>query len=165
MPPSVKPIIGFKFSSETNAGFIYGIVTSMAVIAALADADANVIYMALAAFGTSAALALTFVYSHWLAGSYAGSADHAGGRAAFIFELPTLAGPFVLGLVMVVERELGLDVVTAAEATMWFGTFMLFILGYRIALQAGRSFRSAALFGLIDALIGALIVLVKVLAH
>lgn len=165
MPPRVKPIIGFKFSSETNAGFIYGVVTAMAVIAALADAEANVLYMAVAAFGTSAALALTFVYSHWLAGSYAGSADHAGGRAAFVFELPTLAGPLILGVVMVVEKALGLDTVTSAEATMWLGTFILFVLGYRIALQSGRSFRAAIGFGLLDALFGATIVLVKVLAH
>lgn len=165
MRQPVKPIVGFKFSAETDAGFIYGVVTAMAVIAALADSDANVLYMAVAALGTSTALALTFIYAHWLASSHGGSDPHSGGRAAFALELPTLAGPLLLGLVMIVEHALGLGTVAAAESTMWLGTLILFVLGFRIALQAGRSYRAALGFGLIDALIGATIVLIKVLVH
>lgn len=165
MNQTAKPILPFRHSSETLAGLIYGVVTAMAVIAALATKSANVLFMAAAAFGTALALAFTYVYAHWLAGSYSGTAGHAGGRKAWQFEAPTLIGPLILGVVMVVEKGAGLDTVTAAESTMWFGTLLLFILGYRIALQGGRGYRAAIAFGLLDAAIGASLVVAKVLVH
>lgn len=159
------PRIPFQFSSEALAGTIYGIVTAMAVYAALAGKATNVLVMAGIAFGTSLALALTYVYAHWLAGSYASEEGHAGGRKALQFELPTLIGPLFLGAVVMIEKAAGLDTVAAAESTMWIGTVLLFVLGYRIALQAGRSFRAAVGFGLLDAAIGASLVLAKVIIH
>jgi hypothetical protein len=162
-PP--KPLVGFRFSSETLAGLIYGMVTAMAVIAALADSEANILFMAGAAFLTSLALALTFVFSHWLAGSFAQSTGHDGVRKAWSFELPTLVGSLVLGIVMIVESALGIGVVVAAEAAMWVGAFLLFFFGYRIALMGGRSYRGAVAMGVLDASIGASIVLIKVLVH
>lgn len=166
MSEPLQPIFKFRFAAETVAGLIYGFVTAMAVIAALADKAANVFFMAGAAFGTSLALALTYVYAHWLAGSYAKDAEgHTGSRKAFQFELPTLVGPIVLGVVMIAEHLAGIGTVPAAESTMWIGTILLFLLGYRIALQGGHRIRSAIGFGLLDALIGASLVLAKVLVH
>ncbi len=165
MNEPVKPILPFRHSSETLAGLIYGVVTAMAVIAALAGKSANVLVISIIAFGTSLALALTYVYAHWLAGSYAGPEGHAGSRKAWQFELPTLAGPLILGAIMVVEKLAGVSTVVAAESTMWFGTMILFVLGYRIALQAGRGYRAAVGFGLLDSAIGASLVLAKVIIH
>lgn len=165
MPKQVKPLIPFKHTSETLAGLIYGVVTSMAVIAALADADEKLWYISLAAFLTSFALVLTFVFSHWLAGSFSEHYGHDGVRTAWNFELPTLVGPIFLGLVMVVEQVVGVGTVVAAEAAMWVGVFFLFVLGYRIALMSGRGHAMAFGLGLLDAGLGAVIVLVKVLAH
>jgi hypothetical protein len=162
----VHPVFKFRFSAEAVAGAIYGFVTAMAVIAALANKAANVYFMAGAALATVVALALTYIYAHWLAGSYStGTAGHAGSRVAFQFELPTLVGPLVLGAVMIVEHLAGVDTVAAAESTMWVGTAALFVLGYRIALQGGHAYKAAVGFGLLDALIGASLVLAKVLVH
>lgn len=165
MPEPKRTLIPIRSSSETLAGLIYGVVTSMAVIAALANKSANVVLMAGAAIGTSLALALTYVYAHWLAGSYAGDEGHAGGRKAWQFELPTLVGPVLLGTILIVEKSAGVGTVAAAESTMWIGTLLLFFLGYRIALQAGRGYLAAAGFGLLDSAIGASLVLAKVLIH
>lgn len=158
------PRIPFKFTAESLAGTVYGVVTAMAVIAALADADANVFYMAGAAISTSLALAFTFVYSHWLAGSYA-SKGHGGSRQAWSFELPTIIGPVFLSVVMAIVRLSGVSVVAAAESTMWVGTALLFVLGFRIAQHGGRGYKMAFAFGFLDAAIGASLVLAKVLVH
>ena len=48
---------------------------------------------------------------------------------------------------------------------MWFAVTMLFLLGFRIAQQSGRSIRNCIGLGFVDASIGALIVLIKVIAH
>jgi hypothetical protein len=66
---------------------------------------------------------------------------------------------------MVGEHLAGVDVVAAAESTMWIGTLILFVLGYRIALYGGRSYRAALGWGVLDAAIGASLVLAKVLVH
>lgn len=166
MSQPVQPIIKFRFSAEATAGTIYGFVTAMAVIAALASKSANVYFMAGAAIGASIALALTYIYAHWLAGSYAEvAAGHAGSRKAFQFELPTLLGPLILAVIMIAEHLAGVDTVAAAESTMWFGTFALFFLGFRISLQGGHGYRAAIGFGVLDAAIGASLVLAKVLVH
>lgn len=164
MSDARDPRIPFQFSAESLAGAIYGIVTSMAVIAALASKSANVLFMALAAFATSLALALTYVYAHWLAGSYSDKA-HGGSRVAWRFELPTLIGPLLLGGVMMIEKAAGISTVAAAESTMWVGTVALFVLGYRIAMHGGHGRLAALGFGVLDALIGASLVLAKVLVH
>ena len=161
----VKPLIGFKFSSETLAGLIYGLVTAMAVIAALADADAKLWYISGAAFLTSFALACTFIFSHWLAGSFSEHYGHDGVRTAWQFELPTLVGPLFLAVVMLTEQAVGIATVVAAEAAMWAGVFLLFVLGYRIALSGGRGRGRAFGLGVLDAGLGAAIVLIKVLVH
>jgi hypothetical protein len=160
----VEPRIKFRFSAESLAGVIYGVVTSMAVMAALADSDANVFFMASVAIGTSIALALTFVYSHWLAGSYSDQ-PHAGGRVAWRFELPTIIGPVILSAVMIVIKLCGAKAYEAAEATMWVGVVLLFALGFRIAQHGGRTRWAAAKFGLLDSAIGASLVVAKVLVH
>jgi TRAP-type C4-dicarboxylate transport system permease large subunit len=160
----VEPRIKFRFSAESTAGTIYGVVTAMAVIAALADSDADVFFMAGAAIGTSVALALTFVYSHWLAGSYSDQ-PHAGGRVAWSFELPTIFGPVLLSLVMIAIKLGGAKPYEAAEATMWVGVVVLFLLGFRIAQHGGRTRWQALGFGLLDSLIGASLVLAKVIVH
>jgi hypothetical protein len=160
----VEPRIRFRFTGEALAGTVYGMVTAMAVIAALAEADANIFYIAAAAISTSLALALTFVYSHWLAGSYADK-GHGGSREAWTFELPTLIGPIFLALVMAITRLSGASGVVAAESTMWVGTAALFVLGFRIAQHGGRSRKQAFAFGLLDSAIGASLVLAKVLIH
>ncbi|MGH2958343.1 MAG: hypothetical protein ACRDKE_01970, partial [Solirubrobacterales bacterium] len=152
------------FSAESLAGTIYGVVTAMAVIAALADSDANVYFMASVAIGTSIALALTFVYSHWLAGSYSDQ-PHAGGRVAWRFELPTIIGPVLLSAIMIVIKLAGAKTYEAAEATMWIGVALLFLLGYRIALHGDRSRWAAVKFGLLDSAIGASLVVAKVVVH
>jgi hypothetical protein len=160
----VEPRIKFRFSAESLAGTIYGVVTAMAVIAALADADANVLFMSAVAIGTSIALALTFVYSHWLAGSYADQ-PHDGGRVAWRFELPTIIGPVILSVIMILSKLGGAKVFEAAEAAMWFGVVILFLLGFRIAQHGGRSNWAAVKFGLLDSAIGASLVVTKVLVH
>jgi hypothetical protein len=165
MPRHTKPLIGFITSSETLAGLIYGLVTATAVIAVLADKDADLVYMSLAALGTSLALAFTYVYSHWLAGSYSDDAGHAGWREAWNFEASTLVGPLLLAVVMLGERAIGVDVVAAAEAAMWVATVILFLLGYRIALMGGHSYAAAVGFGVLDATLGGALVLIKVLVH
>jgi TRAP-type C4-dicarboxylate transport system permease large subunit len=159
-----EPRIKFRFSGESLAGTIYGVVTAMAVIAALADSDANVAFMAGVAIGTSIALALTFVYSHWLAGSYSDQ-PHAGGRVAWRFELPTIIGPIVLSAIMILIKLGGAKAYEAAEAAMWFGVVILFVLGFRIAQHGGRSRWSATKFGLLDSAIGASLVFAKVVVH
>ncbi|MBJ7459480.1 MAG: hypothetical protein JHD02_09865 [Thermoleophilaceae bacterium] len=164
MTDYVEHRIKFRFSAEALAGTIYGVVTAMAVIAALADSDANVFVMAGASIATSIALALTFVYSHWLAGSYSDQ-PHDGGRVAWRFELPTIIGPVVLSVVMVVVKLGGAKAYQAAEASMWVGVVLLFLLGFRIAQHGGRSNWAAFRFGLLDSAIGASLVLVKVIAH
>ena len=58
MTDYVEHRIKFRVSAESLAGTIYGVVTAMAVIAALADADANVFIMSVVAISTSIALAL-----------------------------------------------------------------------------------------------------------
>jgi TRAP-type C4-dicarboxylate transport system permease large subunit len=161
----VEPRIKFRVSGEALAGTIYGFVTAMAVMAALADKDANVFFMAGVAIGTSVALALTFVYSHWLAGSYSDQ-PHAGGRVAWRFELPTIFGPIFLSVVMILIKVIGNTYpYEAAEAAMWVGVAILFLLGFRIAQHGGRSRWASVRFGLIDAMIGAWLVLAKVLVH
>ena len=165
MNPPVEPRIAFRFTAEALAGTIYGFVTAMAVIAALADKAADVFVMSGAAIGASLALALTYVYAHWLAGSYSKQPGHAGSRNAWRFELPTLIGPVLLSVVMIGEHLAGVDVVAAAESTMWIGTAILLVLGYRIAIYGGHSRRAAVGWGLLDASIGASLVLVKVLVH
>jgi hypothetical protein len=164
MSGKVQPTIPFWLSSESLAGLVYGVITAMAVIAALADADANVLLMAGAAIGTSLVLALNYVYAHWLAGSYADKA-HGGSRVAWRFELPTLLGAVLLGVLMLLEKLAGVPTVAAAESTMWVGTALLFVLGYRIALYGGHGRIAALGYGVIDALIGASLVLLKVLVH
>lgn len=164
MTEFVEPRIKFRFSAESLAGTIYGVVTAMAVIAALADSDANVAFMAGVAIGTSIALALTFVYSHWLAGSYSDQ-PHDGGRVAWRFELPTIIGPVVLSVIMILIKLSGAKAYEAAEATMWVGVVVLFVLGFRIAQHGGRSNWSAVKFGLLDSAIGATLVVTKVLVH
>jgi len=160
----VEPRIKFRFSAESLAGTIYGVVTAMAVIAALADSDANVMFMSAVAIGTSIALALTFVYAHWLAGSYS-DRPHDGGQVAWRFELPTIIGPIVLSAIMIVSKLSGAKVFEAAEAAMWFGVAVLFVLGFRIAQHGGRSKWAAVKFGLLDSAIGATLVVTKVLVH
>ena len=164
MTEFVEPRIKFRFSAESLAGVIYGVVTSMAVMAALADSDANVFFMAGVAISTSVALALTFVYSHWLAGSYSDQ-PHDGGRVAWRFELPTIIGPVVLSTIMILIKLGGAQAYQAAEATMWFGVVILFLLGFRIAQHGGRTRWQAAKFGLLDSAIGASLVVAKVLVH
>ncbi|MBJ7355131.1 MAG: hypothetical protein JHC98_09915 [Thermoleophilaceae bacterium] len=164
MTEFVEPRIKFRFSAEGLAGTIYGVVTAMAVMAALADSDANVIFMAAVAIGTSVALALTFVYSHWLAGSYADQ-PHDGGRVAWRFELPTIIGPVVLSVIMIVVKFCGAEPYQAAEATMWVGVVILFVLGFRIAQHGGHTRWAAFKFGLLDSAIGASLVLAKVIVH
>ena len=51
MNPPVEPRIAFRFTAEALAGTIYGFVTAMAVIAALADKAADVFVMSGAAIG------------------------------------------------------------------------------------------------------------------
>lgn len=165
MPKPTKPLIGFVASSETLAGLIYGLVTATAVIAVMADKDANLIYMSLAALGTSLALAFTYIYAHWLAGSYSEDVGHAGWREAWRFEASTLVGPALLGVVMLSESAIGIDVVVAAEAAMWVATAILFLLGYRIALMGGHGYPAAVGFGVLDATLGMALVLIKVLVH
>lgn len=160
----VEDRINFRFSAESLAGTIYGVVTAMAVIAALADSDANVLFMASVAIGTSVALALTFVYAHWLAGSYSDQ-PHTGGRVAWRFELPTIIGPVVLSAIMIVIKLADAEPYEAAEAAMWFGVAILFVLGFRIAQHGGRSNWAAVKFGLLDSAIGASLVVAKVLVH
>jgi hypothetical protein len=160
----VEPRIKFRVSAESLAGTIYGVVTAMAVIAALADADANVYFMSSVAIGTSIALALTFVYSHWLAGSYSDQ-PHAGGRVAWAFEAPTIIGPVLLSVVMILIKLAGARTYQAAEATMWVGVVILFVLGFRIAQHGGRTRWQAFKFGLLDSAIGASLVLAKVIVH
>ncbi|MGK2878423.1 MAG: hypothetical protein ACSLFF_07600 [Solirubrobacterales bacterium] len=160
----VEPTIKFRFSAESLAGTIYGVVTAMAVIAALADSDANVFFMAGVAISTSVALALTFVYSHWLAGSYSDQ-PHDGGRVAWRFELPTIFGPVALSAVMIVVKLGGAKAYEAAEASMWVGVVILFVLGFRIAQHGGRTHWAAFRFGLLDSAIGASLVLAKVIVH
>lgn len=165
MSEPTKPLIPFHSSSEALAGSIYGIVTAMAVIAALANKANSVWFVAIAALGTALALSFTYIYAHWLAGSYSGAVGHAGARKALLFELPTLGGAFVLGLLMLIEGAAGVGTVVAAESAMWVGTALLFVLGYRISLQGGRGYRAAIGFGFLDAMIGASLVFVKVLVH
>lgn len=164
MTEFVEPRIKYRFSAEGLAGTIYGVVTAMAVMAALADSDANVFFMASVAIGTSIALALTFVYSHWLAGSYSDQ-PHDGGRVAWRFELPTIIGPVFLSAIMIVIKLLGAKPYEAAEATMWVGVVILFLLGFRIAQHGGRTRWAAFKYGLLDSAIGASLVLAKVIVH
>ncbi len=165
MPPARKPVLAFQFSSETLAGLIYGIVTALAVIAVVANKYSSVWLIAGAAVGTSSALVLTFVYAHWLAGSYSPNTGHGGLRAAWRNESPTLVGPVLLAGLLLVLHFSGTSTASAALAAMWTGVVLLFFLGYRISLQAGRGFLAALAFGLIDASIGVVIVLVKALLH
>lgn len=164
MTEFVEPRIKFRFSSETLAGLIYGVVTAMAVIAALADSESNVFFMAAAAISTSIALALTYVYAHWLAGSYSDQ-SHDGGRVAWRFELPTSIGPVVLSVIMIIIKLSGAKAYQAAEATMWIGVAILFVLGFRIAQHGGRTPWQAFKFGLLDSAIGASLVLAKAAVH
>lgn len=164
MTEFVEPRIKFRFSGESLAGTIYGFVTAMAVIAALADRDANVFVIAGVAIGTSIALALTFVYSHWLAGSYSDQ-PHAGGRVAWNFEAPTIIGPLILSAFMIAVKLGGAEVWEAAESAMWLGVVILFVLGFRIAQHGGHTRWQAFKFGVIDSSIGASLVLAKVLVH
>ena len=164
MTDYVEHRIKFRVSAESLAGTIYGVVTAMAVIAALADADANVFIMSVVAISTSIALALTFVYSHWLAGSYSDQ-PHGGGRVAWRFELKAVVGPVVLSVVMVLVKLGGAKAYEAAETAMWVGVVALFVLGFRIAQHGGRSNWAAFRFGLLDSAIGASLVLAKVIVH
>lgn len=159
------PLIPFRHTPEAQAGFIYGIVTAMAVSVVLADKSANVLVVAAAALGTAFALAFTHLYAHWLAGTYSREVGHGGVRRAWRIEVPTLVGPLVIAGLMIAERLLGVSSLVAIESALWLGTFLLFVLGFRIALQAGRGFAASIGFGLLDAAIGAVLVLVKVLVH
>lgn len=154
----------FLATGEQLAGGIYGIVTAMAVIAVLASGATHVIYMAGAAFATSFVLALTFVYSHWMVHSH-GTAPHEGIRLLWNEEVPTLIGPLAIGIVMIAVKLSGASTVVAAEVSMWFAVTMLFLLGFRIAQQSGRPIKNCFWLGFLDASIGALIVMIKVIAH
>lgn len=154
----------FLATGEQLAGGIYGIVTAMAVIAALASGDTHVVYMAGAAFATSLVLALTFMYSHWIVHSH-GTGPHEGIRLLWQEEVPTLIGPLAIGIVMITVKLSGASTVVAAEVSMWFAVTMLFLLGFRAAQQSGRSIRNSIGLGFVDASIGALIVAIKVIAH
>lgn len=157
-------LVRIRLSGEQLAGGIYGIVTAMAVIAALASGSTRVKYMAGAAIGTSFALALTHVYSHWIVNSH-GTGPHEGWRLLWKEENPTLIGPILMALVMVAAKLLGASNVVAAEISMWVGTIGLFLLGFRISRLSGRTMSRSLLLGLVDASIGAGIVAIKVIAH
>jgi hypothetical protein len=66
---------------------------------------------------------------------------------------------------MVILKLAGATPVEAAEASMWVGTVILFVLGFRIAQHGGRSRKAAFAFGVLDASIGASLVLTKVIVH
>lgn len=160
-----RPIVPFRYPPSVLAGLIYGIVTAMAIMTVVSTKSSQVLFIAGAGLSTSLMLALTHFYAAWLAGSHSPDSGHGGAGGAWRSELPTLLGPFVLGAVMVVLSSLGVEAMAAVEAAMWLGTSMLFVLGFRIALQSGRGYLAAVGFGLLDAAIGALLVLVKVLMH
>lgn len=160
----MKPLVRIRFSGEQLAGGIYGVVTAMAVIAALANGETDVPYMALAPIAASFALALTFVYSHWIVHSH-DTGPHEGWNKLWKEEHPTLVGPVLIGLVMLAASAAGASNVEAAEISMWFATVALFMLGFRISRLSGRAIGRSLLLGLVDASIGAGIVAIKVLVH
>ncbi len=153
-----------RLTGEQLAGGIYGVVTAMAVIAVLASGSVHVAYMVGAAIATSFALALTHVYSHWIVHSQ-GTAPHEGWRQLWREQIPTLFGPLAIGVVMIAVKLGGASNVEAAEAAMWFAVATLFLLGFRIARLSERSLSRSFVLGLVDASIGAAIVLVKVIVH
>lgn len=164
-PTPEHPLIPFHHSKETQAGLIYGVVTALAVIAVLASSSTSILLIDAAVIGTAFALAVTFIYSHWLAGSYSDSDGHGDLRKAIRREAPTLVGPLLLSAVMLLMRLAGTGTSAAANTAMWIGVAFLFVLGYRIALQSRRSYHVAIGFGVLDAMVGASIVLIKVLVH
>jgi purine-cytosine permease-like protein len=103
-------------------------------------------------------------HDNWLAGSYSDQ-PHDGGRVAWRFELPTIIGPILLSAVMIVVKLSGAKVFEAAEAAMWVGVVVLFLLGFRIAQHGGRPNWAAVKFGLLDSAIGASLVVTKVIVH
>lgn len=157
-------LMRIRFSGEQLAGGIYGFVTAMAVIAALANGETGIVYMALAPIATSFALALTFVYAHWIVKSH-DTGPHEGWTLLWKEEQPTLIGPVLIALVMFAASAAGASKVVAAELSMWFATTGLLLLGFRISRLSGRSISRSILFGLVDASIGAGIVAIKVLVH
>lgn len=157
-------LVRIRFSGEQLAGGIYGIVTAMAVIAALANGETDLAYMALAPIAASFALALTYVYAHWIVRSH-GTGPHEGWSMLWKEEQPTLIGPILIGIVMFAASGLGASKVVAAELSMWFATIGLFLLGFRISMLSERSVSRSILLGLVDASIGAGIVAIKVLVH
>lgn len=160
----MNTLVRIRLSGEQLAGGIYGIVTAMAVIAALASGETHVAYMAAAAIGTAFALALTHVYAHWIVHSH-DTGPHEGWTLLWKEEQPTLVGPVLIGLVMVIAKLSGASNVVAAELSMWFATIGLFLLGFRISRLSERTIPRSLMLGLVDASIGAGIVAIKVIVH
>lgn len=160
----MNPAVPFRFSGNELAGIMYGLVTAMAVVAAVAEGGVSVLYMAGLVLGVPLALALTHVYAFWVAHTN-GQPGHTGARVLWREQLPTLYGPLVMAGVMLGLSIAGVSGVVAAEVTMWAAVAALFVVGFRVARLTGRSVPTALAFGTIDAVIGAVIVLIKVLAH
>lgn len=159
-----EPVVRFRYDGAQLAEGVYGIVTAMAVTAALADGSTDTVWMAVAAFGTALALAMTHIYAYWIVESH-GNGPHQGLRNLIHHQLPVLVGPALIGAAMILADELGSSIVTAAELAMWVGVVSLFLLGFRISRYSGRGYGPSIAIGLVDAAFGALIVLIKIAVH
>lgn len=136
----------------------------MAVTATLANGENDVRWVAVAAFATALALAMTHVYAYWIVDSH-GEAAHRGLRNLIQQQLPVLVGPALIGTAMIVAKASGASPAVSAELALWVGVISLFFLGFRISRYSGRGYVPSIGLGMVDAGFGALIVLIKIAVH
>jgi hypothetical protein len=161
--PHFRPVRS-PLTTEGLAGTIYGTVTSMAVIAAVSEYKSNTVQVVGSTVLTVFALTLAHGYANWI-GMRPGGQSHSDFRLVVTHEWPILASSIVMGLALVVPRVLGVSETTAIDISLWFGTGMLFFLGFRAAQRSGRLLKSCVLLATFDALIGVMVVVIKAAVH
>lgn len=153
---------------KTNyAGAIYGTILSMAVIST-ASKDPNIGPVMIAAWAASTAVVfwLAHVYSQIVAAGFARPRE-AGtlARRALREEWPLVQGSLIPAAAMLLAP---LGLVSEDKATyvaVWVGVAVLFLAGLAIGTREDLSWSRRITIGVINALIGSLIVALKIFIH
>jgi hypothetical protein len=161
--PHFRPVRS-PLTTEGLAGTIYGTVTAMAVVAAVSEYKSDTKQIVLSTIGTVLALTIAHGYANWI-GMRPGGQSHSDFKLVVMHEWPIFASSLVIGAALVFPRVLGASESTAIDISLWVGTAMLFLLGFRAAQRSGRVFKSCVLLATFDALIGVLVVVIKAAIH
>jgi hypothetical protein len=156
----------WKLLAPDTAGAIYGTIAAMAVIAGAAGSSSH-------AKPLSLAVATLFVF--WLAHVYAQTLSHhlrgakrlewEAVKTAMAEERPLLEGPLPLLALLALGATGVLEERTAIRLALWLGVVELLVWGILYARRQQWSWFAAVVAGVVNGLLGLLIVILEVVVH